>query len=214
MSSHIATLRIIGSIFLGFLVAGCSPTAFIERYLPPEKNRITPYEIVPQSLAWASVPGQLTVMQRVVGREIEQVISLPNGTSVSGDNQLIMLASDYGGARLRFGALRTRLGGFPSPFSGLEAEDMTTETDSLGPFSYAVANFGDINCVLAIRKVGGTQRLIPLKQDMIDAVLRNCINGPASEALMPIRDTSFGLTPPATASGIQLLSPLSAPIPD
>ncbi|WP_128255809.1 hypothetical protein [Falsirhodobacter deserti] len=157
-------------------------------------------------------------MQRSIGNEVEQVISLPNATAIPGDNQMILRASrrwGEGAGRLRIEALRARINGFPTPFETVDPGVMITETDSLGAYSYALETFGDINCVLAVRKVDGTERLIPAKRNALEAVLRNCVVGSVEEAVNPIRDTSFaysGLTGPREASGSRLLSPLSAPL--
>lgn len=212
--------RVLGGLAFVLLMSGCDIVNFGDRLLNPADRRITDYQMVPPAMAWASVPGQLAVMQRLIGNEVEQVIALPNGTSVQGDNQMILRASRggrEGAGRLRVEALRARIGGFPAPFAGLKTSDMTTDTDDLGAYSYGATVYGNITCVLAVRKVNAESRPIPVRRNAMDAVLRNCVVGSADEALMPIRAASFGyggFVGGAASSGTRLLSPLSAPLPD
>lgn len=212
--------RLLVVILVAWALSACDIINTGDRLLNPADKRISDYQLLSPAMGWASVPGQLAVMQRTIGNETEQVILLPNATAIPGDNRMILRASrrwGEGPGRLRVEALRSRIGGFPAPFQGLDAGSMTTATDGLGPYSYALQTFGDINCVLAVRKANGADRLIPAKRNALDAVLRNCVLGSAEEALMPIRDTSFGyagFTGPRGASGTRLLSPLAGPLPD
>lgn len=158
-------------------------------------------------------------MQRTIGNEVEQIVFLPNATSVPGDNKMILRASRRGGegaGRLRIEALRSRIDGFPAPFANVQLSDMVSTSDDLGAYSYAMIVYGDITCALAVRKVNGTERPIPVRRNAMDAVMRNCVVGTIEEALQPIGAASFGysgFTGPASTSGTRLLSPLSAPLP-
>lgn len=203
-------------------VPACDIVNINDRLLNSADRRITQYSTVPAAAAWASVPGQSTVMQRLIGNEVEQVISLPNATAIPGDNQLLMRASRTGNqaaGRLRLEALRARIGGFPEPFTEVRAQDMMSATDTLGPYSWVTRTFGQTTCVLAVRKLGAEARPIPAGRNALEVVLRNCVSGPYEAALTPIRDTTLAVggaigPGPATTPGTRLLSPLTAPLPE
>lgn len=220
MARYLLFLRIICGAALLSITSGCDIINLNDRLLNSSDKRITDYRIIPASMAWASVPGQRIVMQRSIGNEVEQVLFLPNDTTVPGDNQMILRASRKGNeraGRLRIEALRYRIGGFPVPFANLENSDMVTAEDDLGAYTYATKVYGDITCALALRKVDGTDRPIPLRRNAMDAVMRNCVTGPVDEALKPIAAENFGysgFTGTATTAGTRLISPLSAPLPN
>lgn len=220
VTQTLSIFRMSGLVALALSLSGCDIININDRFLNQADRRITGYQIVTPAMAWASVPGQTTVMQRFIGNEVEQIIALPNATSIQGDNRMIMRASRRGmegAGRLRVEALRTRIGGFPEPFAALKTSDMISADDDLGSFSYATTVYGQTTCVLAVRKVNPEQRPIPARRNAVDAVLRNCVIGSAEDALMPIRAASFGyagFAGPDSASGTRLLSPLSAPLPE
>lgn len=204
-----------------FALPACDIININDRLLNSSDRRITQYETVPNAMAWASVPGQSTVMQRLIGNEVEQVISLPNATAIPGDNQMILRASRTGNqaaGRLRLEALRARIGGFPEPFAAARTEDMMSATDTLGPYSWVTRTFGQTTCVLAVRKLDAEARPIPAGRNALEVVLRNCTTATPEAALAPIRDTTLavgGFVGPATATpGTRLLSPLAAPLPE
>jgi|GEM_PF-763287 len=219
VTQTLSILRIFGLAAFAISLSGCDIVNFNDRFLNQADRRITGYQIVTPAMAWASVPGQTTVMQRFIGNDVEQIIALPNATSIQGDNRMIMRASrrgKEGAGRLRVEALRARIGGFPEPFAAIKPGDMISEDDDLGSFSYATTVYGQITCVLALRKVNAEQRPIPARRNAVDAVLRNCVVGSAEEALTPIRSASFGyagFAGSSASSGTRLLSPLSAPLP-
>ncbi|CAM3331199.1 hypothetical protein PANO111632_14675 [Paracoccus nototheniae] len=184
---------------------------------PAQLQQRTPFTAVAPQQAWINAPGVVMVMQRGLRGESEQRVALDNRTTVPGENLLILRAQDLGGraARLNFEALLRRIGGAPAPFATVRAGDLTADEDEIGPYFWTEQRFGDdVVCVLGLRRVTSSQRLLPGNATVMDIVLRNCVQGSAQDALAPLFSGSI-TAPPVTGAVLgetRVLSPLAAPM--
>jgi hypothetical protein len=169
--------------------------------------------------SWASPHGAIINIARSLGTEAEQIIGLVNETTISGDNFLWLRASvpdgsDPGNFNLEEFLSRTE--GVPVPFSRVSDANLHQATDSLGTYYYLEWRSGSsTNCVLAFRRIGGAARILPSGTNVLEAMLRNCVQGPIADSLAPIQDReiSFSATTGTQydAGRGQMLSPLAAP---
>jgi hypothetical protein len=200
------------------LAAACQPIA-PSSYLSIEVlQRTTEYVLQRLDRAWASPTGSLIALQRPVGSEFEQVIGLVNDTTLPGDNQLWLRARVPDGqaaGRFRLEEFLGRIGTIPPPFTEVSDRDLRSATDSLGTYFYLIYRTGgEVNCVLAFRRIDGARRLLPPGTSVMEAMLRNCVPGPIENALLPITDRQIGVAAVAAATpdgGNRMLSPLAAP---
>jgi hypothetical protein len=198
--------------------AACQPIP-PNSYLPIEVlQRTTEYMLQRLDRAWAAPSGSLIALQRPVGNEFEQVIGLVNDTSLPGDNQLWLRARVPDGfpvGRFRLEDFLGRIGTVPPPFTEVSDRDLRSANDSLGTYFFLVYRTGgEVNCVLAFRRIDGAQRLLPQGTSIMEAMLRNCVPGPIETALLPITDRQIGVAAVAAATtdgGNRMLSPLAAP---
>ena len=69
--------------------------------------------------------------------------------------------------------------------------------------------------MLAFRRIGGAERILPRGTNILEAMLRNCVMGSIEQALLPITDRQIGVAAAAGVStgdgGNRMLSPLAAP---
>jgi hypothetical protein len=200
------------------LAAACQPIA-PNSYLPIEVlQRTTEYVLQRLDRVWAAPTGSLIALQRPVGNEFEQVVGLVNDTALPGDNRLWLRArvpDGYPAGRFRLEEFLGRIGTIPPPFTDVSDRDLRSATDTLGTYFYLVYRTGgEVNCVLAFRRIDGAQRLMPSGTTIMEAMLRNCVPGPFEAALLPITDRQIGVAAVAAAStddGNRMLSPLAAP---
>jgi len=200
------------------LAAGCQPIS-PNSLLPIEVlQRTTEYVLQRLDRAWAAPSGSLIALQRPVGNEFEQVIGLVNDTTLPGDNQLWLRArvpDGYSAGRFRLDEFLGRIGTIPPPFTEVSDRDLRSANDSLGTYFYLVYRTGgEVNCVLAFRRIDGARRLLPQGTSVMEAMLRNCVPGPIETALLPITDRQIGVAAVAAATpdgGNRMLSPLAAP---
>ncbi len=186
-----------------------------------EMQTSTQFTTGPLDAAWVAPQGGLVAIDRQLGPESEQVVGLANNTTLPGDNFLKIRARGTSGnnpGRFRLDDFTKRFGEVPAPFSKLSDSDLRTGTDSLGPFFWLEHRVGtQTNCVLAIRRIDGSRRILPPGTTVLEVMLRNCVRGSVEEALNPIRDSQIGVGAvqgggPVTG-GTRMLSPLAAPLP-
>ncbi|WP_157937600.1 hypothetical protein [Oceaniglobus roseus] len=168
---------------------------------------------------WATPAEALVMVQRRVGRESEQLIGLENDTTLEGDNYLMLIARLPDGlpaGRFVLGDFLARVGGAPYPFRNVSDKSLRSASDSAGTYFWLQYSAGtQTNCVLAFRRLQGSDRLLPRGTNLMEALLRNCVNGSVEEALAPIRDSQIRLGAISNTSapngGNRMLSPLAGP---
>lgn len=157
----------------------------------------TEFRVVPATRAFISVPQALLVMERDLGAAVEQRITLPNQTTLEGENMIIMRAQQAGyarGTRFVLSEQISQFGGAPSPFSGVSDGALTATSDSFGDITYTtIRPGGDLTCVLAFRRTQTASRALPRGSRALDIMLRNCVSGSVEQALSPIGASAFGL---------------------
>ncbi|NBB97550.1 MAG: cellulose biosynthesis protein BcsN [Alphaproteobacteria bacterium] len=161
---------------------------------------VTEFRVVPASRAFISVPQALMVMERDLGRAVEQRITLPNATALTGENVIMLRAQKAGYARGTRFVLEEQLsqfGGAPSPFTDVSEGALTATSDSFGDITYTtIRPGGDVMCVLAFRRTQTASRALPRGSRALDIMMRNCVSGTAEKALTPISAAAFGLGQP------------------
>lgn len=170
--------------------------------------------------AWAAPVGGQVAITRKLGREGEQIIGLVNDTAIAGDNFLWMGARETNRdspGRFKLDDLVTHAGGVPPPFHDLSDDGLHSGTDSLGPFFWLEYRAGpQTNCVLAVRRIDASRRMLPQGTNLLEVMLRNCIQGSIETALNPIRDSQIGVADTGSnqqlTGGSRMLSPLAAPM--
>ncbi len=186
-----------------------------------ELQASTQFSTGPLDGAWVAPQGGLVAIDRKLGTESEQVVGLVNNTTLPGDNFLRIRARGTGGTnpgRFQLDDFIKRFGGVPAPFAELSDSDLRSGADSLGPFFWLEYQAGSqTNCVLAIRRIDASRRILPPGTTVLEVMLRNCVQGSVEEALNPIRDSQIGVGAvpgggPVTG-GTRMLSPLAAPLP-
>lgn len=201
-SAHALTAR--GMSPLLALVAGAVLLSACGVRLPGNTNSptelaeaTTEFRVVPASRGFISVPQALVVMERDLGGAIEQRVTLPNQTSLAGENMVILRAQQAGyarGTRFVLSEQLSQFGGAPSPFTGVSEGALTATTDSFGDITYtSMRPGGDVVCVLAFRRTQTGSRALPRGSRALDIMLRNCVSGTVEEALAPIGASAFGL---------------------
>lgn len=163
---------------------------------------LSEYRVVQTSRAYVNVPQALIVMERNLGIATEQRVTLPNMTSLAGENVILLRAQTSRSAsqsRLVLRDVLTQFGGAPSPFSNISDADLAARSDIYGDITYAVMRpGGSLTCVLAFRRSQTGGRALPRGASALDLMLRNCVSGSVEDALAPIGASAFGLgTPPA-----------------
>lgn len=208
----------LAAVMMMLLATACQPLP-PNSYLPVEVlQRTTEYVLQRLDRVWAAPSGSLVALQRPIGNEVEQVVGLVNNTALPGDNKLWLRARVPDGfpvGRFRLEEFLGRLGTIPPPFTEVSDQDLRSDTDSLGTYFYLVYRTGgEVNCVLAFRRIDGATRLMPPGTTIMEAMLRNCVAGPVETALLPITDRQIGVASVAAAAtdgGNRMLSPLAAP---
>lgn len=208
---------VIGLLIGGAMLSACAVDPRSLLITPAQMQERTPFTTVAPQQAWINAPGTVMVMQRGLRGQSEQRIALDNPTAVPGQNLLILRAQSLAGrsARLDFEEFIRRVGGAPAPFAAVASGDLITDEDEIGPYFWTEQRFGDdVVCVLGLRRVSSTQRLLPGNATVMDILLRNCVRGTAQEALRPLFSGSIS-APPVSGTAVgetRVLSPLAAPM--
>lgn len=159
------------------------------------------YRIVRSARAFVNAPHALLVLERDLGSAIEQRITLPNATSLPGENKIRLRVQSGRSAsttRLSLTEIMARFGGVPAPFTNLSEGDLMVSEDRYGSYVYATRRISErMVCVLAVRRVEAGARPLPSGSTALDLMLRNCVDGSVQDALMPIGDRAFGLGAPS-----------------
>lgn len=179
----------------------------------------TQYRMVPSGRAWLYVPSGLLTLERDLGHAREQRVALPNQTTMDGDNLMLLRtrkASGRGKGRLKLESFLSDTGGLPAPFQTAKHGQMQIAEDAMGPYFFLSKSMGPgITCVLAIRPISSSARMLPNGANAVDVMLRNCVPGDQAEALVPIQAAALGRAVGVTASGDQAAlhtqSPFAAP---
>jgi hypothetical protein len=157
----------------------------------------TEFRVVPATRAFVSIPQAILVMERDLGGAVEQRVTLPNQTTLAGENMVIMRAQRAGyarGTRFVLNEQLSQFGGAPTPFSNVSEGALTATTDSSGDITYTtIRPGGDLVCVLAFRRTQTASRALPSGTRALDIMLRNCVSGTVEQALSPIGASAFGL---------------------
>lgn len=178
----------------GFLSSldGSSPTELAEA--------VTEFRVVPASRALINVPNALIVLERELDGALEQRITLPNSTSLQGENTIILRAQTSMTAsrsRLVLDDVLRQFGGAPTPFGSVTDSALTSVSDQYGDITYMTRSpGGDVTCALAFRRTQMGARALPRGASALDIMLRNCVSGPVDRALAPIGQGAFGLATP------------------
>lgn len=200
-----------------FLVAGCAvdPRALLTT--SRELREQTPFTPVAISQSWINAPGIVMVVQRGLRGESQQRVALDNRSGIPGENVIIMRSQNRSGngGRLVYEEFMRSIDGPPEPFTEIRPGDLITAEDDIGPYFWVEQRVGDdAVCVLGIRRITSAQRLLPGSATVLDILLRNCIQGEASEALAPLSAGSVSAPPIAgvAAGDTRVISPLAAPV--
>lgn len=200
---HAARRGLLPAVAGGLLLAGCqglipanvtgeSPTALAEA--------LTEFRVVPASRAFINAPQALLVLERDLGGAVEQRITLPNTSSLAGENVVLLRAQTSrtaSASRLVLEDVLIQFGGAPTPFSGITESGLTATSDQYGDITYTtVRPGGDLVCVLAFRRTQIASRALPPGTSSLDIMLRNCVSGALDRALAPIGPAAFGLGSP------------------
>ena len=185
------------------LVAGCATNGTQRALGLPSGDRLeraeatAQFRTIPAARAYVNSPAALLVLERDLGSAVEQRITLPNETSLAGENKILLRAQTSGSAspnRLIKTELMTRFGGAPAPFSATSGQQFMTVEDRYGAYVYTTRQMGNgVTCVLALRRVQTGARPLPQGSTALDIMLRNCVQGSAEQALAPIGAAAFGL---------------------
>jgi hypothetical protein len=184
------------------LLAGCQglPTSMTGQSPTELAEAVTEFRIVPTSRALINVPNALLVLERNLDGALEQRITLPNTSSLAGENVILLRAQTSRTAsstRLVLSDVLTQFGGAPSPFSGLSESSFTATSDQYGDITYATLRpGGDLTCTLAFRCTQMGARAMPVGASSLDIMMRNCVSGALDTALAPIGAGAFGLGSP------------------
>jgi hypothetical protein len=140
---------------------------------------------------WAVPPGAMIMVQRSWNGEYEQLVGLENQSTLKGDNFLWLNANDGSPGQVNKGLdlkrLIQRFGDIPSPFTKIDSNNLNVASDGLGSYFWQEYSAGpQTTCVFAMRRIGAGARAVPSGTRVLDLVLRNCVNGSATEALAPI----------------------------
>lgn len=214
-----------GPLLRAFTMMGLAWVVLAGCTLNPEELVLTRAEVeertlfhpVPVSQAWVNAPGIRSAMQRDMRGSSEQQLNLVNQTVVQGDNLLVLRTRGTfeGQARFRFEEFVTRLGGaLPYPFETLAPGDLTQSADELGDYFWAQERMGEgVVCIVGLRRLDSSMRQMPLGAAALDVMMRNCVNGTAEAAMVPLLASSLSVVPMA-ADGqgeSRMLSPLAGP---
>jgi hypothetical protein len=219
---HVRWFQRLCSVFCAALVLASCNTVMPQ--LPPElaeAEATNQFVTVPLSQAWLHVPKAVIVTERGLVNSMEQRIGLVNRTAVSGDNVMVLRARVVQGqrqGRFRYDEFVRRIGGLPAPFTDMKSGDLATGEDALGTYLWAENRSGaNTICVLGLRRLDAGMQQLPDDTNVLDVMMRNCVNGDLEQALAPMMASSISniasAGSAAPSGGIQMLSPLAGPTP-
>ncbi|MDB5666439.1 hypothetical protein [Cypionkella sp.] len=216
-----AVPRIVAAVGGFMALLGCN---LAPAQLPPFLSDVedtTAFIAVPTGQAWINAPAAIVVTERGLTNSREQRIGLVNQTAVRGDNMMTLRARVVDGqmqGRFRYEEFLRRIGGLPAPFTAMKSGDLLTGEDALGMYLWAENRIGSNTiCVLGLRRLDTGMRQMPGDTNVLDVMMRNCVNGDVDAALEPMMASSIGNAAGAAAASaegsIQMLSPLAGPTP-
>ncbi|MFN3955240.1 MAG: hypothetical protein ACK4LQ_12375 [Pararhodobacter sp.] len=174
----------------------------------------TEFRVTPATRAMVHAPEALMVLERSLGRAVDQRIVLPNATAVRGDNLLLLRAQTDDSMRLsefNFAEVSARFGGLPAPFERLSENAMMSGQDALGSYVFASQAIGNgTTCVLLMRRLGVGARPLPRGTQALDVVMRNCVVGDMAQALAPAGERALAISG-AAPGALRTISPHAAP---
>lgn len=177
-------------------------------------EQTTEFSVVPAARAMVQAPEALVVLERNLGRALDQRIVLPNATAVRGDNLLLLRAQTDSSMRLgefNFAEVVARFGGLPAPFERLSENAMMSGQDALGSYVYASQTVGNsTTCVLMMRRLGVGARPLPRGTQALDVVMRNCVAGNLAQAMAPASERTLAVGS-AVPGAARTISPHAAP---
>ena len=200
-------------------LAGCATGAFPEP--KTAASGAAPAEI-PIEAVWSRQPTALVALRRASGAWDEQVVALPNRTTVPGDNLLVMRGRPVGAGHIGpFSpeALFADAGGTPAPFDADVLGALRVSEDAAGPVLWTEKRIGaGVVCALGLRRLDAERNLVQEGFSMVDVMLRNCVEGTLEEAMAPLRPDRIAIGAPTRpadpdAARPRLLSPLAGPRP-
>lgn len=200
-----------------FLLAACGGPFAGLKGLENNASR-NEWMAVPLHNAWIYAPNARLLVMRNHGHAAEQKIGLSNQTSLLQDNFIYLRTiprQSPGVMQLR--TILEQSGGLPSPFTESDLQVMRAAEDSAGALIWAEwTNGAGTTCVLAMRRLTVTQRVLPQGTGALDVLMRNCVRGTTQQALAPVGPEH--VVTPASARLTQgtpqrSLSPLAAPAP-
>lgn len=202
------------------VLAACTASPFVQTLGIETLQMSRQFVVQRLDQAWAAPRGAIVNITRSLGTEAEQIIGLVNETTIEGDNFLWLRARVPDGRNPgRFGLedFLSRTEGVPVPFTRVSDDNLRQANDSLGAYFYLEWRSGSsTNCVLAFRRIAGATRILPRGTNVLEAMLRNCVQGPIEDALAPIQDRQIGVSATTgaqnVAGGNRMLSPLAAPL--
>jgi len=204
-------------IMVPLLLMGCSGSILVPFEIQQGVERAE-WAFIPTDESWMNFPGATLVVERRFAGVREQRSLLPNHTFMPGDNFAHLRAvppSD--GALLSLDRALMRAGGLPGPFVKDDLNVMRARDDAAGTLNWSEWTGGaGTTCVLAIRRLSISARVLPNQAIALDMVMRNCVRGDAAAALAPAAPeaVAFGAPYGANRGAKQrTLSPLAAPVP-
>jgi hypothetical protein len=205
-------------LFLGLLaLPACNATLMTQGELQDGVERAE-WVIVEADAAWVNLDGATMVLERRFADVVEQRVSLPNHTTMSGDNFAHLRAVPRtDGHVFDLERALVQAGGLPAPFTQDDLGVMRSREDAAGTLAWTEWTDGaGTTCVLAFRRMTPAARVIPAQARALDMVLRNCSSDGAEAALAHAGPDAVAFSAPhgaARGGEVLTLSPLAAPMP-
>jgi hypothetical protein len=209
--------RVVWLLLGAFMLSACETTINTRAEVEAGVARAE-WVMVPPDTAWVNTPGATLVLERQFAEVREQRISLPNDTTLAGDNfiHLRAVAPSHGHIFELDRALQ-QAGGLPAPFAEEDLDVMRSREDSAGTLTWTEwTNGAGTDCVMALRRVPAGVRLLPGRATALDLVMRNCVSGGVDAALAPAGPAAVAFPAPHGSdrgAEVLTLSPLAAPMP-
>ncbi|MCC6006812.1 MAG: hypothetical protein JJU40_03950 [Rhodobacteraceae bacterium] len=216
-------LRAALALGVATMAASCDELAYLERPTLAAAAEVAPASVVETGRAWVHAPEAILVTARIFGTPRapvrEQRILLPNKTTVPGDNVIVLRASPYdstAGTAFLLQPFLEQAGGVPPPFAPITESGLMSRDDALGGYVWKEEFLGvGTICVLAFRRLTRTSRPLPQGADVMDVMVRNCVDGTLDEALAPITAPRVGFFAGSEGhlrrDSVRTLSPFAAP---
>lgn len=198
------------------MLAGCGWSLFPDGRVADARGT-GEFRMVGSGAAWVNAPQAMAVLQESGRSSARQRVLLPNPTPDPGDNALYMRVFRHSGTArppLRARDILLAAGEFPRPFNRFDEEGLHVRDDEAGTLLWLQHwHRGVYVCVLAARRIGIEQRVIPQGGDVLDVVLRHCVaSGDPEDALRPISAQAVLFPTGSRAGGGLTLSPFAAPM--